>query len=72
MEELCGLRHKPGCALQAEGIDGERYQAGPGSLRWGQWGADPPPVIIQRRNVSGGGNAEWQLWASPARYIHPM
>lgn len=23
------------------GIDGERYQPGPGSLRWGQRGADP-------------------------------
>lgn len=54
------------CCSGAQGIDGERYQAGPGSSRQGvEWGADPT-VQVQRRNVLwGSSSAAWVVPALP-------
>lgn len=53
------------CCPGSKGIDGERYQAGPGSSRQGvEWGADPP-VKVQRRHVLWGRSAAWVVPALP-------
>lgn len=53
------------CCSGSKGIDGERYQAGPGSSRQAVgWGADPPGKV-QRHNVLWGSSMAWVVPALP-------